>query len=81
MAPKKWTEVSQSNEEKLFFLALSLNQEKEWRSAYGLARELKWDEEKVVRLLIHFAKSGVVVQHPHNPNLWGYWERVQQANG
>jgi hypothetical protein len=80
MSPKKWTEVSQSSDEKLFFIALSLNQDKEWRSPEGLASELKWPAEKVTRLLVHYAKMGVVVQHPVNPNLWGYWERIEQAN-
>ena len=79
MSPKRWTEVSVSHQEKLFFLALSLNPEKEWRSAEGLAREMNVPVIEVEKLLAKFASLGVVVQHPTNPKLWGYWEKVQRG--
>lgn len=79
MSAKKWTEVCHSNEEKLFFVGLSLNPEKPWRSADGLAQELGWPIEKVNALLDRFAQQGIILQHPTNPKLWGYWERVQTS--
>lgn len=79
MSPKRWPEICRTNEEKLFFVALSMNPDKEWRSADGLAQELGWAADKLQAFLDRFCQLGLVIKHPTNPRLWGYWERVQNS--
>ena len=47
MSPSRWPEVVTTKEEKLLFVALTIDPEKVWRSAEGLARELGWSAETV----------------------------------
>jgi hypothetical protein len=76
MSPPRWPEVATTKEEKFLFVALTI-EEKVWRSAEGLARELGWSTEAVADLFDRFADMGVIVQNPSNPKLFGYWERVE----
>jgi hypothetical protein len=75
--PARWKEVAQTKEEKLLFVALTIDPEKIWRSAEGLANELGWSADTVADLFDRFADMGVIVQNQHNPKLFGYWERVE----
>jgi hypothetical protein len=77
MSPPRWPEVVTTKEEKLLFVALTIDPEKVWRSAEGLARELGWPADTVADMFDRFADMGVIIQNPNNPKLFGYWERVE----
>ena len=77
MNPPRWKEVAKTQEEKLLFVALTIDPGKVWRSAEGLATELGWSADTVADLFDRFVDMGVIVQNPSKPKLFGYWERVE----
>lgn len=60
-------------EEKIF---KSLTRDKKWkfRSVTGMSKELKIKEVVVEKIILKYAKLGLLVQNPQNDLQWGYWE-------
>lgn len=85
---KKWWQVYGSDEEKRFFVGkdgksgLVRNAEFDWRTTEALARESGLTKGKTEQIIDKYHKAGIVIQHPKDPEKWGYWEKVapQLAN-
>ena len=85
---KKWWECYAGDDEKRFFVGkdgqsgLVRHPEYEWRSTDRISAESGLKKETVETILEKYHKRGMVVQHPKDPEKWGYWERVapQMAN-
>ena len=78
---KKWWEVYAGDEEKRFFVGkdgqTGLARSKfEWRSTDALVKESGLSGAKVESIISKYHKAGMILQHPKNPEKWGYWERV-----
>jgi hypothetical protein len=85
---KKWWEVYANDDEKKFFVGkdgssgLVRKAKYEWRSTDLLSQESGLTKTKIESIIEKYHKVGIVVQHPKDPEKWGYWEKVapQLAN-
>jgi hypothetical protein len=73
---RKWWQVYSGDEEKRFFVALSRHNEYIWRSTDKISQESGLTKIKVETIIAKYHKAGMVMQHPKDPEKWGYWERV-----
>lgn len=78
----KWWKVYLNDNEKKFFVGkdgksgIARHPEYKWRSAESLSKESGLSVEKIEKILAKYAKQGMVMQNPKNPEQWGYWEVV-----
>lgn len=79
---KKWWQVYANDEEKKFFVGkdghsgLVRKQDYSWRSTDLLAKESGLSKARVEQIIDKYHKAGLVLQHPKDPEKWGYWENV-----
>lgn len=84
---KKWWQVYANDEEKRFFVGkdgqsgLVRSTDYEWRSTTALAREADMTKLSCEQIIDKYHKHGIVLQHPKDPEKWGYWERVAPQTG
>jgi len=90
---KKWWQVYANDDEKRFFVGkdgksgLIRGKDKngadfDWRTTDKLASESGLTKTRVEQIIDKYHKAGLVLQHPKDPEKWGYWEKVapQMAN-
>jgi hypothetical protein len=77
----KWWEVfpqgtEEGDEETRFFCALNRHKEYKYRTVDNLSEESQLSKARVEEIIAKYAPSGIILQNPKNPEMWGYWERV-----
>lgn len=84
---KRWWQVYSGDKEKSFFVGkdgksgLARHPEFEWRSTNKISEESGLTKTETEDIIAKYHKHGIVLQHPKDPEKWGYWERVAPTTG
>lgn len=85
MSLKCWWEVypqgtKEGDEETRFFIALSRKPEFKYRSVEEIAAESGLSKVRVDELIQKYVSLGMISANPSDPEMWGYWERINKKD-
>lgn len=79
--PPSWSNVypqgtKEGEKERLFFICLSRDKSKIWKSVYTISQETNLSHEEVEKIISKYIKLFMVLQNPNDDNLWAYHENI-----